>query len=96
LNVDGTWFSTVTPVARSSSRNADADAAVSSGTTTRRPPWRSAPHISQTEKSNEKEWNSYQMSLSPKSKSGSVAAKRARTFACVTQTPFGAPLDPEV
>ena len=51
-------MSTVTPSRMSSSRKSSGERLTQYGTTTRRPPYSSAPHISQTEKSNAYEWNS--------------------------------------
>src|SRR5215218_8355616 len=72
-NAEGVWLSTVTPSRPSSSRKASGARLTPYGTTTSRPPWRSAPQISHTEKSNAKEWKSVQTSSSPKPKPGAVA-----------------------
>ena len=74
-NAEGVWFSTVTRSRSTSSKNASGERLTDQGTTTSRPPHRSAPHISQTEKSKVKEWKSVQTSLSSNWKSPCVAEK---------------------
>ncbi len=66
------------------------------GTMTSRPPVRSGPQISHTEKSNENEWNSVHTSVGPNSNHGSVNSSSRETFRCETTTPFGLPVEPEV
>ena len=75
---------------------ASVEEVVLSGTITRRPPWSSAPQISQTEKSNETEWNKVQTSLGRKPNQPAVALKSRVTAACSMATPFGLPVEPEV
>ena len=63
---------------------------------TSRPPCSRAPHISHTEKSKAQEWNSVQTSAVPKSNHGRVVSNSRATFRCVTTTPLGRPVEPEV
>ena len=92
----GVWFSTVTPSCRSSVWKSAGEREVSYGTTTRRPPYSSAPHISHTEKSNANEWNSVQTSWSENAKRDSLVLNSRSTLPCVTWTPLGRPVEPEV
>ncbi|KYF88476.1 hypothetical protein BE20_22860 [Sorangium cellulosum] len=59
-------MSTVTPSSQISSTMWRGERATAAGTMTSRPPYRSAPQISHTEKSNENEWNSVHTSWSSK------------------------------
>ncbi len=93
---EGVWLSTVTPSPATSARKASGDLATQRGTTTSRPPKRSAPHISHTEKSNAGEWKSVHTSSGPKRNRSAVASNRRATQACVTTTPFGVPVEPDV
>ena len=93
---EGVWLSTVTPSVASSSRKPAGDRVTSRGTTTSRPPWSSAPQISQTEKSKAAEWNIVQTSDGPKPNQWRVAENSRTALACGTGTPLGRPVEPEV
>src|SRR5882757_4007369 len=95
-NADGVWFSTVTPSDRSSPCSADTSRAVQYGTTTRRPPYDSAPNSSHTEKSKAYEWNSDHTSDRPNRYHSAVASSRRDRLRWLTPTPFGRPVEPEV
>src|SRR5215210_3129612 len=95
-NAEGVWLSTVTPSATRSSQKRSGERLTQYGTTTSRPPKARAPQISQTEKSNAKEWKRVQTSSGPKAKRSADAARRWATLAWVTGTPFGRPVEPEV
>src|SRR5206468_12906168 len=95
-NADGVWFNTVTPSSRTSAANASGVRASPDGTTTSRPPYTSAPHISHTEKSNPAEWNIVQVSAAVKWNSDSVPVNKLATLPCVIPTPLGWPVDPDV
>src|SRR5262245_22735980 len=62
LNTLGVWVSTVTPASQARRYIASGDRAMSRGAMTSRPPCRSAPQISSTEKSNVYEWNRHHTS----------------------------------
>src|SRR5262249_1022162 len=94
--LEGVWQRTVTPSRSSRVRNTVGSRRVPSGTRTRRPPWRSAPHISQTETSNAKLWKRLQVSVESNLNHAAVASKIRTTLACDTSTPFGRPVEPEV
>ena len=66
------------------------------GTTTSRPPCSNAPHISQTEKSNAKEWNRVQTSSGENRNVACVVVNNRATLPCVTMTALGCPVEPEV
>src|SRR5712671_2587757 len=95
-NADGVWFNTVTPSRSTNPQNSSGDRLTPCGTTTNRPPYSNAPHISHTEKSSAYEWNSVHTSPRPNPNPSSVTSNRRTTFACVTTTPFGSPVDPDV
>ncbi|CAM3856056.1 hypothetical protein COSO111634_27190 [Corallococcus soli] len=92
----GVWLRTVTPSSASRRRNACGERLTKYGTTTSRPPYSSAPHSSQTEKSNAYEWNSVHTSVGPKWNFASVALNSRVTWSCCTITPLGRPVEPEV
>ena len=66
------------------------------GTMTTRPPYNSAPQISQTVKSKAMEWNMVHTSAGPKWNQASVLVKRRTTLRWVMQQPLGWPVEPEV
>src|SRR5262245_49989996 len=95
-NAEGVWLSTVTRCSCSVRRKSAGERLSQYGTTTRRLPYDSAPHSSQTEKSKASEWNSVQTSCGPKPNQPSVAPSSRIALAWLTPTPFGCPVEPEV
>ena len=93
---EGVWFSTVTFSRVSKSWNCSGERLMRWGMMTRRPPYKSAPQISQTEKSKAMEWNMVHTSCGPKRNQASVLVKRRTTFWWVMQQPLGWPVEPEV
>ncbi|BCO74080.1 hypothetical protein MINTM008_34150 [Mycobacterium intracellulare] len=91
---DGVWLSTVTRSAISKACRSSGEPTMSSGTTTRRPPRSSAPKISQTEKSKAGEWQ--WLHTRPRSSRASTDRNSWVTLWCVTATPLGTPVVPEV
>jgi hypothetical protein len=85
----------VTCSAASSAWNSSGARATDSGTTTSRPPYRSAPHISQTETSKARECHS-DHTWSAMSISASSASINRVTLSWVMATPLGTPVVPEV
>ncbi|SKU48852.1 Uncharacterised protein [Mycobacteroides abscessus subsp. abscessus] len=91
---DGVWVRTVTCSATSRSWKSAGEAVIDSGTTASRPPRSSAPQISQTETSKAREWhNGHTPGLG---KPASNDCINCVTLWCVTATPLGAPVVPEV
>ena len=95
-NADGVWFRTVTRSRAIRSWNFSGARVMSCGTTISRPPYSSAPHSSHTEKSKAMEWNSVHTSRAVNPNQGVVASNRRSTLRCVTTTPFGLPVEPDV
>ncbi|BCN74165.1 hypothetical protein RE0327_27640 [Prescottella equi] len=65
-------------------------------TTTRVPPEASGPHISHTEKSNEKAWNIAHTEPSAVSSAFRAFARSVLTLVWATCTPLGRPVEPDV
>src|SRR4249919_4374713 len=95
-NADGVWFSTVTRSCTSRAWNISGERLCRYGTTTTRPPWIRAPHISHTEKSKAWEWKNVHTSSGPNWNQSRVAANRRATLEWVTWQPFGFPVEPDV
>ncbi|MNN89403.1 hypothetical protein D3C81_2072170 [compost metagenome] len=96
LNAEGVWLSTLTRSSTSSCRKPCGSRLKACGTITRRPPCRSAPKISHTEKSKAKEWNRVQTSLWSKRNQRSQALNSLRTLRWLSSVPLGRPVEPEV
>lgn len=92
----GVWLSTVMASARNTSAASSGERISAYGITTARPPELSAAHISHTEKSKAKLWLIDHTSSCENSTWLRALPSIAVTLACVTATPFGRPVEPEV
>ncbi|BBY72432.1 hypothetical protein MINTM019_27480 [Mycobacterium paraintracellulare] len=91
---DGVWVNTLTSSPASTSCSSSGERVTSSGTTTSRPPRSSAPKISHTETSNAYEWH---CDHTPDGgRPASSDPNSCVTLRCVTATPLGTPVVPEV
>ena len=91
---EGVWLNTVTRSATSNACRSSGERAASSGTTTNRPPCNSAPKISHTETSKANECHCDHTPAD--GRSAPIDANSEVTLRCVTATPFGTPVVPEV
>ena len=91
----GVWLRTVTPSRTTREWNASAERAVCAGTITSRPPVQErAPELPHRSRGDGMEES--QTSSAPKPNSASVVVKSRAALCCVTHTPFGRPVEPEV
>ncbi|BCO47249.1 hypothetical protein MINTM002_29230 [Mycobacterium intracellulare] len=91
---DGVWLSTLTRSATSSACRSSGERATDSGTTTSRPPCNRAPKISQTDTSKASECHCDHTPV--RGNPESFEASSWVTLRCVTATPLGTPVVPEV
>ncbi|GAB4983071.1 hypothetical protein MAHJHV61_13530 [Mycobacterium avium subsp. hominissuis] len=91
---DGVCVSTVTSSSTSKAWKSFGERVTASGTTTRRPPRSSAPKISHTDTSNAYEWHCDQTPAD--GKPASSDPNNCVTLRCVTATPLGTPVVPDV
>ncbi|BCZ24636.1 hypothetical protein MTY59_44910 [Mycobacterium senriense] len=91
---DGVWLSTLTCSSTSRACRSSGERATDSGTTTSRPPCSSEPKISHTETSKASECHCDHTPVRGSPESPDVSSWV--TLRCVTATPLGTPVVPEV